>query len=223
LEHSIGALLDRQSRRWQIDQGAGMPRSRGPVVACSRWSGALGEEVAARVAEWLDYGLFGPEALDRLAADAEQRRRLAAGLDEAARRAVDAQIETVMTRMPAAPRALVESVATLGARGMAVLLGRGAAAILPSSRALRVLVVAPPRLRAERLAEAQGVPIDEAVACIASADGARQAALRETFGIAAEDLTHYDLVINTEELSVEAGAALIVDALRRRFPARAGS
>lgn len=200
-----------------------MPRSRGPVVACSRWSGALGEEVAARVAEWLDYGLFGPEALDRLAADAEQRRRLAAGLDEAARRAVDAQIETVMTRMPAAPRALVESVATLGARGMAVLLGRGAAAILPSSRALRVLVVAPPRLRAERLAEAQGVPIDEAVACIASADGARQAALRETFGIAAEDLTHYDLVINTEELSVEAGAALIVDALRRRFPARAGS
>jgi cytidylate kinase len=68
------------------------------------------------------------------------------------------------------------------------------------------------------MALAQGIPREEAVACIASADSARRAALRERFGIAAEDLTHYDLVLNTEALSIEAAAALVVDALRRRFP-----
>ena len=68
----------------------------------------------------------------------------------------------------------------------------------------------------------RGIPLDEAKACIASADGARRAALRDRFGVAAEDtFTHYDLVLNTEALSIEAAAALVVDALRRRrFPLR---
>ena len=124
----------------------------------------------------------------------------------------------MLARAPAAPAALVRVVATLGERGMAVVLGRGAASILPPARALRVLVVAPEAQRAERMAQAQGIPLGEAVACIASADSARRSALRERFGIAAEDLTHYDLVLNTEALSIEAAAALVVDALRRRFP-----
>jgi cytidylate kinase len=214
----IEALLERQSRRWQIEQGAGMPRPRGPVVACSRWAGACGEEVAQRVAEWLDYGFFSAETLDRLAADAALRQRLAAGLDEAAIGHRQTQVAETLQRAPGASRELVEILLTLGMRGMAVVLGRGAAAILPPARALRLLIVAPAPLRASRLAEAQRIPIDEAAACIASADTARRAALRERCGIAAEDLGHYDLVLNTEALSVEACAALAVDAVRRRFP-----
>ncbi len=195
-----------------------MPQPRGPLVAFSRWAGALGDEVAARVAEWLDYGLFGAETIDRLAADPELSARLEADLDAAQRLAIGERVAKVLARAPAAPAALVRVVATLGERGMAVVLGRGAASILPPARALRVLVVAPEAQRAERLAQAQGIPLDEAVACIASADSARRSALRERFGIAAEDLTHYDLVLNTEALSIEAAAALVVDALRRRFP-----
>jgi hypothetical protein len=214
----LEALLERQGRRWQIEQGAGMPQPRGPVVACSRWAGACGEEVAARVAAWLDYGFFGAETLDRIAAAASLRARLAAGLDEAAIGQIAAQVDATLARLPGAPRPLVEIAFTLGWRGMAVVLGRGAAAILPASRALRLLVVAPAALRAERLAAAQGIPLGEAAACVASADAARHAALRERFGIAAEDLGRYDLVLNTEALSVEACAALAVDAVRRRFP-----
>jgi hypothetical protein len=195
-----------------------MPQPRGPLVAFSRWAGAFGDEVAARVAEWLDYGLFGAEAIDRLAADPELSARLEAGLDAAQRVAIGERVATVLARAPAAPAGLVRVVATLGERGMAVVLGRGAASILPPARALRVLVVAPEAQRAERMAQAQGIPLHEAVACTASADSARRSALRERFGIAAEDLTHYDLVLNTEALSIEATAALVVDALRRRFP-----
>lgn len=195
-----------------------MPQPRGPLVAFSRWAGAFGDEVAARVAEWLDYGLFGAEAIDRLAADPALSARLDAGLDAVQRAAISERVASVLARAPAAPADLVRVVATLGERGMAVVLGRGAASILPPLRALRVLVVAPEARRAERMAQAQGIPLPEAVACIASADSARRSALRERFGVAAEDLTHYDLVLNTEALSIEATAALVVDALRRRFP-----
>ena len=195
-----------------------MPQPRGPLVAVSRWAGAYGDEVASRVAEWLDYGLFGAESIDRLAADPELSARLAKGLDAAQLACVASRVATVMADAPAAPAGLVRVVATLGERGMAVVLGRGAASILPPARALRVLIVAPEAMRAERTAQAQQSPLAEAAACVASAEGARRSALRERFGIAAEDLTHYDLVLNTEALSIEAAAALAVDALRRRFP-----
>ncbi len=220
MDPSLSDLLDRQARRWKIEGGAGMPQPRGPLVAVSRWAGAFGDEVASRVAEWLDYGLFGAASIDRVAAEPELQARLEEGIDAAQRAAVEARIATVLASAPAAPVGLVRVVATLGERGMAVVLGRGAASILPSARALRVLIVAPEGLRAERTAQAQRIPLAEATACVASADGARRAALRLRFGIAAEDLTHYDLVLNTEALSVEAAAALAVDALRRRFPAQ---
>ena len=216
----IADLLARQARRWQIEGGAGMPQPRGPLVAFSRWAGAYGDEVAGRVAEWLDYGFFGPETIDRLAAEPALSAHLEANLDIAQRDAIDERVTAVLRKAPGAPPGLVRVVATLGERGMAVLLGRGAASILPSARALRVLIVAPEALRAERTAKAQGIPLAEAAACVASADGARRAALHDRFGIAAEDLTHYDQVLNTEALSIEAAAALVVDALRRRFPLR---
>ena len=219
MDEALATLLARQVRRWQIDQGAGMPRPHAPVVAVSRWAGARGEEVAQRVAEWLDYGLFGPETIDRLAADATLREQLALGADPDPATELAAQLDSVRARAPAAPPGLVEIVARLGLRGMAVLLGRGAAAILPPSHALRVLVVAPDALRAERLSKDQGIDLAEARACVASADAARHAALAG-FGFVAEDLTHYDLVLNTEALSIDAVAALTVDALRRRFPLR---
>lgn len=219
MDDALTALLDRQVRRWQIDRGAGMPRPHAPVVAVSRWAGARGEDVAQRVAEWLDYGLFGPESIDRLAADAALRERLAAGAEPGADAELARQLEAVRGRAPEAPMPLVEVVARLGLRGMAVVLGRGAAAILPPSRALRVLIVAPDALRAERLAKDQGIEQAEARACVASADAARRAALAG-FGLVAEDLTHFDLVLNTEALSIDSVAALVVDALRRRFPLR---
>jgi hypothetical protein len=214
----IETLLERQARRWAIERGAGMPAPRGPLVAFSRWPGSLGDEVAARVAAWLDYGFFDAETVDQLAERADLRERLEAGLDAAAREAIAARVAAARGRAPGAPEALVAVVMTLGERGMAVVLGRGAAALLPPERALRVLVVAPEAQRVARTAAAQGVPTAEAAACVASADAARREALRERFGVGSEDLAHYDLVLNTEALSVEAAAALAVDALRRRFP-----
>ena len=85
-----------------------MPQPRGPLVAFSRWAGALGDEVAARVAEWLDYGLFGAESIDRLAADPDLSARLEVGLDAAQRVAIGERVPgtsaTDSTRYTSEPR-----------------------------------------------------------------------------------------------------------------------
>jgi hypothetical protein len=215
-------LFERQARRWAIDRREGMPQPRGPAVAFSRLPGSGGDEIARRVAEWLDYGFFGLEVIDQIAADPSLRGRLEADLAPPLRTAIEARLREIFASGriggEGALGQVVRVVATLGERGMAVLLGRGAVAILPASRTLRVLVVAPAEVRAERLAAAQGLAREVAAARLAEQDAARARFLRTHFDFAHEDPTRYDLALNTEALSIDAAAALVVDGLRRRFP-----
>ena len=103
--------------------------------------------------------------------------------------------------------------------GMAVILGRGAPFILPPEQALRVLVVAPTPARVERLVKAHGLSTEEAARRLEQEDQDRLAFLRHQFGVEPDDPRLYDLVVNTGTLSIDAAAALVVEALRRRFPA----
>jgi cytidylate kinase len=218
----LSDLVERQARRWQIDRRAGMPPPRGPVVALSRLPGAQGDEVGQRVAAWLDYGLFGAEEFGRVAADPALRERLVADLEAPARQAIDERIARVHEALPSPPdedlRERIRVVATLAERGMAVLLGSGAAAVADPERSLRVLVVAPRALRIGRLAEDEGLALADAVAEIAAREAARAAFLERHLGVLADDPSRFDLVVNTQTLRVEGAAALVVEALRRRFP-----
>jgi len=218
----LAELFARQARRWEIDRRAGMPQPRGAVVGVARLPGSGGDEVARRVAAWLDYGFFDREVIDRIARDPDLRGRLEADLAPETRAAVEARVREVCERGASAwdeaLRARVGVVATLGERGMAVLVGGGATAILPGARALRVFVVAPRAVRAERLAAAEGLSGESAAARLAELDADRAAFLLTRFGLADEDPCRYDLVVNTESLPGEAAAALVVDALRRRSP-----
>lgn len=214
-------LIRRQLRRWAIEQRAGMPAPRGPCVALSRLPGSGGREIAARVAEWLDYGLFDRGTLESLAAHDEFRERLGEGLEAATRSAVAAEVARALAAgvgTDASLQAVFDVIATLGQRGMSVLLGRGAATLLPAQRALRVLVVAPAPVRSARLARERGMEPAAAEALLRSEDAERERFLRESLGVTMDDPTGYDLVINTAQLADDAAAALVVDALRRRFP-----
>jgi Cytidylate kinase-like family len=215
-------LVERQARRWAIDRRAGMPHPRGPCVAISRLPASGGDEVAARVAEWLDYGLFGLDGIDRLAADPSLRTRLQGDLAPEVRAAIESRVSQAFGDRAFAEspylRSVVSIVATLGERGMAVVLGRGATAILTPQRALRVLVVAPAAARVARLVAATSAAPDEAARRLVADDAARGSFLRSHFGVEIDDATLYDLVVNTAHLSIDAAAALVVDALRRRFP-----
>lgn len=102
---------------------------------------------------------------------------------------------------------------------MAVILGRGATVILAPEQTLRVLVVAPDADRIERLARVRGISRDEAAARLAQEDEDRAGFLRHHFGVEQNDPTLYDVVVNTGTLGVEGAAALVVEGLRRRFPA----
>jgi len=221
-EKSLTELFERQMRRWAIEGGAGMPASRGAVVCVARQPWAGGDEVAERAAAWLDYGLFGLDALRALAADPALRDRLLADLPPPARAAAEARARPLFEGSEAGEaRAVAGVLAALGERGMAVVVGRGRLAALPDERTLRVLVVAPSEERARRLAAAEGLDPAAARERLAREDAERLAFLRERLGVPGDEPALYDLVVSTERLSPDAAAALVVEALRRRFPAAA--
>jgi len=214
----VSDLFDRQVRRWRIDGRAGMPQPRGAVVSVSHTLASGGGEVARLVAEWLDYGLFGLDAIREIAGDPALRERLATELAPGDLEVIEARMRRLFGDAENGLESLARVVATLGERGMAVVVGRGASAVLAPSRTLRVLVVAPRAVRIERLAAGGGLDAAEAERELDRDDAARLEFLRTRLGLAGDDPTLYDLVVNTGDLPAEAAAALIVEALRRRFP-----
>lgn len=220
--HNLGLLINRQVRRWSLQHPVALAEAPSPCVALSRLRGSGGVEIGRRVAEWLDYGFFDKEIVDWVASEEGIQRQLVEGLDERLRSSVERYVtDSFQTRAFTESdylRDVVRIVAILGKRGMAVVAGRGAPFILPAERALRVLVIAPLALRVQRLAEAEGIDAAEATELLRREDAEREIFYRSQFGVEQSDPLLYDLVVNTGTLSVEAGARLVVDALRSRFP-----
>ena len=214
-------LADRQMRRWDLQQRAKhVPRPK-PCVAISRLPGAGGAEVGLRVAEELDYGFFGRETVDEMGRGLGLEDWLMNGLDEHVRNAIDRFVLDFFSHRRFTEndylRHVTRAIATLGRRGSAVIVGRGAAFILSEEEALRVLLVAPRPARIERYAKVKAVSAEQAEQMIERAEEQRGEFLQAQFGVRQDSSVLYDLVINTARFGFDNSATLILEALRSRF------
>ena len=222
---SLETLVQRQILRWEAAEKAfaqQAPLEHGlatPSVAISRLPHSGGGALAQRLAETLDYGLFGRELIEEIERQEGVQRSLLAGLDERIHGAIERCVLDTLRRDFFTEshylRHLVRTLRTLSERGMVVVLGRGACHILPPERTLRVLVVAPRPFRLERLARKRELSDAEAEAALASEDEQRRAFLRHHFGIAADDPLDYDLVLNTDKIEPEHAASIVLAAAQR--------
>jgi cytidylate kinase len=219
---SLEELVDRQARRWEVERRSAVSLPRLPCVALSRLPGSGGTELGLRLADRLNYGFFGVEIVDQSVRERGIQRRLVAGVDEHVRSVIDRHVVDAFRAGAFTEseylRHVVRAIATLSERGMAVIVGRGAPFIIPPERALRVLAVAPTLARIERRAKSRGLSREQAAKLIEQEDADRRYFLRHHFGVRPEDPTRYDLVVNTGTLGMDAATALVLDALRHRFP-----
>jgi CMP/dCMP kinase len=114
-------------------------------------------------------------------------------------------------------RAVQAAVREYASRGNAVILGRGASAILGARPdVLRIFVHAPREWRVARVARGAGIRREDAEAELDRVDRARSAYIREWYGLTFGDLRSYDLCIDASRLDAEQCTALIVAAVRAR-------
>jgi len=222
----IDALIERQAARWNLARrvaGVEGERPPRPSIAFSRLPYSEGDEIAERVANALDFGLFGKAVLEQIAREQSVADQLVVGLEERVRGVIERYIvELFRSRVATQDEAfsqVLKILGTIGRRGAAVIVGRGAAYVLPVEHALRVLVVAPAAHRAARLAAARGLNAAEAQEALAREDETRATFVRHYFQVQQSDACLYDLCLDSATLGVDGGVALVLEAFRRRFPA----
>jgi hypothetical protein len=219
---SVEELVEREMRRWELSRRSESHVSPKPCITLSRYPGTDAAVLGQRVAETLHYGFFGIELVDWIARRTGYARELIAGVDERIRNTIDRSIadsfrHELFTESDYL-RQIVNTITTIGERGGAVILGRGSSFILPPERALRVFIVAPREMRIENLSKQKALSPEQAATELDREDAARRDFLEHHFGRNPDDPTHYDLMINLGVLSMDAAAALLVDALLVRFP-----
>jgi cytidylate kinase len=97
----------------------------------------------------------------------------------------------------------------------AVIYGRGSQFILKDHpNALHVSIVAPLKVRVQRVMEIRKINEDAANKEIARFDGSAREFMKRFFGAEMDDPTSYDITISTERYSFQSAAAIILDALK---------
>ena len=105
-------------------------------------------------------------------------------------------------------------------RGDVVIVAHAAShALAGREDVLRVLVTASPETRSARIAAEQGLSEKDAARALADADANRADYLRRFFGEKSELPTQYDVVVNTDRLSIGAAAAVVTAAATQPAPA----
>lgn len=109
----------------------------------------------------------------------------------------------------------LESVVTELAKNQScVICGRGSQFILKNHPgALHVMIVASMNTRLARVMQAARIDKAAAEKEIAHSDGSRHEFIKRYFRAEMEDSLHYDIVINTDHVSMENAASLIISAL----------
>ena len=202
------------------------------VVCISRADGAGGDEVGHLVAERLGFQYVDEEIIVRAAAKgglapgdvAEEERRKSVLIRLLQEMGRGAAIESYGLAgaaglasegpSPDVIRSLIsEAIEVTASKGDVVIVAHAASRALSGRPdVLRVLVTASPETRAHRFSEMQGVAPKEATKSIKEADAARADYLRRFYGVDAELPTHYDLVVNTDVMSIEQAAAAVAQA-----------
>ncbi len=221
---NLDKIVGRHLQMWEIRKDVSLRRKReesrglealGPYLCVSRLPMSRGDEVARLCAERLGWELFDREIVDHIARDAKTLGQFVTSLDERCRTAMDDWISTALDTDSmghlAYLRHLKRVLLTIALHGNAVILGRGANFILPPAVGMRVLVTAPPPRRIDNLAAARELSPRKAAQELKRLDERRREFLKTHFLAAGQELDHYDLIVNVDQMSIDEAATLIVD------------
>ena len=219
--------------RWFLGRGEGSEAPRGsslPVtrfrnLCVSREAGAGAGSIARAVGTRLDWKVYDHEILEAIAHRMEMPTDEVRVFDELAPSVVQDWILPIREEHYAPQEAYLDHLAKLveaiGKGGESVVVGRGAGFMLLRESTLSVRVVAPLKVRAERLAERMGVTVRTARRAARDLDKRRAQFERTMYRVDPNDPHNYDLVLDSNSLGIVIAAEILVRAILAGQPERA--
>ncbi|MBI4636053.1 MAG: cytidylate kinase family protein [Candidatus Rokubacteria bacterium] len=190
-------------------------------MAISQTLGSLGDAIGREVGRTLSWEFADREIIAKAA------ERFAEGVMELAH--VTEERPTLWERITDTKRRYVTYVEAIilemAAHDNVILSGRATTILLsPVRHVLRVRITAPWEARARRVEQEQGLTHEAAIDLVRQTDRERAARVRFLYHVDWDDPLLYDLVLNTERLSVPRATRLIVETLEEdRFQSTPGA
>jgi cytidylate kinase len=233
LDRMVGAV-ERARRHWEGRHHLARAENEDAVtahaytIAVSREAGTPGTLVAHELGKRLGWPVYDNELLERVAQEMGLRTELVRSVDEhhvgwlkeCVNECMQAIAEVPNVSESAYVKHLLEAMFSLSAHGECVIVGRGAAQLLPRGRTVRVRLMAPLEDRIAAIRQRLGLGRRDAVKHIEQTDRDRERFIRDNFRKDPGEIHQYDVVLNTSRYSVYSCAEIIIAALRQ-FQAQA--
>lgn len=176
------------------------------IITISRQIGSGGDEIAARLAKELQFTLVDHILLAELLKAQDLAKPDVEAFDEEEFREARQNAEQDRVYVDLLPTLITD----LATEKDLVVLGRGGQCIFQGfPGALHARVVAGAKERVRHLMEERGIDEYSGVRLVEESDEARRRFIQYHYGEDIDDAAHYDLVINTDRLSVEAATRLV--------------
>ena len=216
LEHVLGYRTEERTSDVE-PAGARLDRF---TIALSREAGTPEQEVAREVGERLGWPVYDREVPARIAEELHLPFAVVADIDERRQSWLLECIEAFGTRSELSEsryfRHLISVIRSLGTQGRCVIVGRGAAFILPSRSTLRVRLIGDREQRISAFARALHADRWTAARRLDEVNRERSRFLRDHFHIDPAQPNHYDLLLNTSQWSPSECADVILRALHNK-------
>ncbi len=208
--------IERAQRHWQLRRQKADKTKPGLTIAIAREAGAPGTSVAQEVGKRLGWPVYDHELLERIAREMGLRVNLLESVDEKRQSWILESLEA-FSEMPYVSettyvRHLAQAILSLGAHGECVIVGRGAAQILPRQTTLAVRIIGQVQDRIALLSARLGLSKQEAGRKVEEMDRERQGFIQAHFHKDPREPHLYDLLLNISRWSVAECAEIIVRA-----------
>ena len=213
-------FLETQLEKWRKEKRIKLK----PSITVSRQAGSWGTEICRKLAAELNMDFLGSEIISRIAESAHMSEKVVQSLGERHVTMLDNWITSFYMAHHLRPdvyfQHLVKIIKTAGEHGNAVILGRGAHYILPQVRTFRTRIIGPLEQRIENVIKNRGCSRQDAKNYIVNTDDYRKAFATKYFHEDIDNPASYDLVVNTEGISIDVAVDIIKHAFQARsFPA----
>ena len=193
-----------------------------PIITISRERGSGGRPIAYLVVKKLKnpWRVFHKDIVDEIAHETALEKHQVAELDEHQSNKIKELIDVIFGQkflsINSYYKHLLHILASIGTRGYAVIIGRGANFLFPD--ALKIRIVSTIEDRVQAMVKYEHISVREAKKQVIKSDEERTVFTKELFQHDQRKAHHYDLVIRTgKNINVEDAADMIVALAKKKF------
>jgi len=188
-----------------------------PVITVCMQPGSGGHLIAEEIARRLGVELYDKSILVPMANAVDAESRILETIEKERPSGVQDFISSLLDKDYVYSgdylQYLKDVVDIIGKMNKGVIVGRGANFILPAKGRFSIRVVAPRDVRIKNVAFRFGISLAQAKKRVKNREQKRKTFIREAFHKDIENIEHYDLIINTARLSIDAAVDAVIGAI----------